>query len=89
MKRLLVAVSVALLASACGGGDKTCQDVANAVAACATKLGGTGGIDAATCNAASCPHKQAAINCIVALPCNDQASYNTAFTACLTSNGCN
>lgn len=90
MKAWLLGLAVVLSAAGCGGNNSTpsCQDAANAVAACAQKLGGSAGLTADQCDAAICTNKQSAINCVVGLQCNDATSYNSAFTNCLTSAGC-
>ena len=86
----LLGLAVVLSLAGCGGGNGTasCQDAANAVAACAQKLGVSANITADQCNAVTCTNKQNAINCVAGLQCTDATSYNTGFTNCLSSAGC-
>jgi hypothetical protein len=61
-----------------------------AVGTCETSLGGTHGLTLVQCTSGPCTNKQAAIDCLVALPCgSDLASYETAGQACLVAGGCN
>ncbi len=91
-KHLFAAILVIALFStaSCGASEKTCQDVANVISACLTKLSVAPDANIkASCDATVCNDKRKTIYCIVGTQCPASAEvYDTALKACGRAGGC-